>query len=62
MPETEKMIRLVCPNLQCRAILAVPQSARGKTVRCKHCSSRLSVPEESSKRSQSAASGQADVA
>jgi len=40
-----KVIRLVCPNLKCRAILSVPEHARGKTVKCRYCNNRLSVPE-----------------
>ena len=38
-------IRLMCPNLVCRKILAVPASARGKTVRCKGCQTNIRVPE-----------------
>ncbi len=41
-PET---IRIMCPNLTCRKILAVPVSARGKTVRCKGCQTNIRVPE-----------------
>jgi hypothetical protein len=41
-PET---IRIMCPNLSCRKILAVPTSARGKTVRCKGCQTNIRVPE-----------------
>jgi hypothetical protein len=37
-------IRLICPNLKCRAILSVPPSARGKAVRCRACSMRVQVP------------------
>lgn len=40
-------IRLMCPNLKCRKVLAVPQSARGKTVRCGQCGANLRVPEPS---------------
>jgi hypothetical protein len=35
----------MCPNLTCRKILAVPESARGKTVRCKGCSTCIRIPE-----------------
>ena len=41
-PET---IRILCPNLSCRKILAVPTSARGKTVRCKGCQTNIRVPD-----------------
>ncbi|MEM1444673.1 MAG: hypothetical protein AAGF84_01330 [Planctomycetota bacterium] len=37
-------VRLICPNLKCRAILSVPQIARGKTVRCRSCGMRIAVP------------------
>lgn len=37
-------IRLICPNLQCRKILTVPQTARGKTVRCRNCGIKINVP------------------
>ena len=39
-------IRVMCPNLVCRKILAVPVSARGKTVRCKGCQTNIRVPSE----------------
>lgn len=38
-------IRIMCPNLVCRKILAVPTSARGKTVRCKGCQTNIRVPD-----------------
>lgn len=41
---TEKPVRILCPNLACRKVLAVPQSARGKTVRCRSCSTAIRVP------------------
>lgn len=41
-PET---LRIMCPNLVCRKILAVPTSARGKTVRCKGCQTNIRIPE-----------------
>lgn len=34
----------MCPNLTCRRVLAVPESLRGKTVRCKNCSTNIKVP------------------
>lgn len=37
-------VRLLCPNLQCRTILSVPVTARGKTVRCRNCGMRIQVP------------------
>lgn len=37
-------IRLMCPNLKCRAILSVPGSAQGKNVRCRNCGTKIMVP------------------
>ncbi len=34
----------MCPNLTCRRVLAVPENLRGKTVRCKNCSTNIKVP------------------
>ena len=39
------LVRIICPNLKCRAILSVPGSARGKTVRCRQCGVRVRVPD-----------------
>lgn len=38
------LVRLICPNLRCRTILSVPAAARGKTVRCRLCGTRVAVP------------------
>ena len=38
-------ITLLCPRLKCRAILRVPESARGKQVRCADCGAAFLVPE-----------------
>ena len=40
----QDIIRLICPNLSCRRILAIPVTARGKTVRCGTCGSSVRVP------------------
>ncbi len=40
-PET---VRIMCPNLTCRKVLAVPATARGKTVRCRACSTSIRIP------------------
>lgn len=40
----EESVRIMCPNLLCRKVLAVPQSARGKTVRCRACSTAIRIP------------------
>ena len=37
-------VTLLCPNLRCRAVLQVPETVRGKTVRCGHCSTVFVVP------------------
>ncbi len=37
------IIRLICPNLKCRAILSAPESARGKSVRCRNCGQKVRV-------------------
>jgi hypothetical protein len=39
----------MCPNLACRRILSVPHAARGKTVRCRNCSTNIRVPAASAK-------------
>lgn len=41
-------VRIICPNLSCKKVLAVPESARGKTVRCKACHTAIRVPEAQS--------------
>ncbi|MDI1289598.1 MAG: hypothetical protein PSX37_06575 [bacterium] len=41
-----KPVRIMCPNLVCRTVLAVPQTARGKTVRCRACGTNIKVPAE----------------
>lgn len=40
-----EQIRIMCPSLACRKILAVPISSRGKNVRCKNCGATIRVPE-----------------
>lgn len=42
----EEAIRIMCPKLTCRKILAVPRSARGKTVRCRNCGTNIRIPPE----------------
>jgi len=41
---SESPVRIRCPNLTCRKVLAVPQVARGKTVRCRTCGTSIRVP------------------
>lgn len=40
----QETLRIMCPNLTCRKILAVPKSARGKTVRCRNCGTNIRIP------------------
>ncbi len=37
-------VTLICPNLKCRTILQVPDSTRGKKVRCSRCGRDFMVP------------------
>ncbi|MCC6579015.1 MAG: hypothetical protein IT440_01130 [Phycisphaeraceae bacterium] len=41
---TSEAIRVICPNLKCRAVLSAPQAARGKTVRCRMCGMKVRIP------------------
>ncbi len=43
MPD-ETVIRIMCPNLACKRILAVPAHARGKLVRCRTCGTTIRIP------------------
>lgn len=45
IPGMSQTVRIMCPNLSCRKLLAVPESARSKTVRCKACHTAIRVPE-----------------
>jgi LSD1 subclass zinc finger protein len=38
-------VQVVCPNLQCRKLLSVPEEVRGKQVKCQHCHTTFRVPE-----------------
>jgi hypothetical protein len=40
----ESVIRIMCPNLSCKRVLAVPSHARGKLVRCKGCGVNIRSP------------------
>ncbi len=37
-------IRVICPNLKCRAILSAPDHARGRMVRCRMCGMKVKIP------------------
>jgi hypothetical protein len=45
-PMSEATLRIKCPSLTCRKILAVPVSSRGKTVKCKNCGGMIRVPQK----------------
>jgi LSD1 subclass zinc finger protein len=38
-------VQMICPNLNCRKILSVPEESRGKQVKCQHCQTTFRVPE-----------------
>lgn len=42
---SQDALRIMCPNLTCRKVLAVPGNARGKTVRCRNCGTSIRIPE-----------------
>jgi hypothetical protein len=50
-------IRIMCPSLSCRKVLAVPTSARGKTVRCRGCGSSIRIPQAPTQAKAEAESG-----
>lgn len=40
----QAVIRIMCPNLACKRVLAVPAHARGKLVRCRTCGTTIRIP------------------
>ncbi len=42
----QEVVRVMCPNLKCRRILAVPVTARGKAVRCRGCGAHVKIPDK----------------
>ena len=34
----------MCPNINCRKLVSVPEETRGKVVRCAHCQGAFRVP------------------
>jgi len=40
----DDIIRIMCPNLGCQRILAVPPRAQGRVVRCRGCGTNIRVP------------------
>ncbi len=41
---SDNVIRIMCPNLSCQRVLAVPVIARGKIVRCRRCGMNVKIP------------------
>jgi predicted Zn finger-like uncharacterized protein len=39
-------VTILCPKLTCRAVLRVPDSVRGKRIRCGECGTAFMVPEQ----------------
>jgi hypothetical protein len=39
-----RLVIIICPNLRCRSVLQVPETVRGKKVRCGHCGTHFVVP------------------
>ncbi len=40
----DQMFRIMCPSLRCRRVLTVPESSRGKKVRCHSCGTTIVIP------------------
>jgi RNase P subunit RPR2 len=43
-PPGQNVIRIMCPQLNCQRVLAVPVTARGKLVRCRSCGTNIRIP------------------
>jgi hypothetical protein len=50
MGDSSSTIRVMCPNLRCRAVLGVPDAARGRLVRCQNCGMNIKIPSKSEPR------------
>jgi ribosomal protein S27E len=57
--ETSEIIRIMCPNLGCQRILAVPPRAQGRVVRCRGCGTNIRIPQPEAHASDSAGAGAA---
>jgi len=53
----QQVLRMMCPNLKCRAVLGVPVSSRGKLVRCRSCGTSVKVPQAKSAAGEGGAAG-----
>lgn len=40
----QETIRIMCPNVVCKRVLAVPLTARGRQVRCRFCGTSIRIP------------------
>lgn len=47
-------ITILCPKLNCKAILRVPETARGQRVRCSSCGTVFLVPQKKNGRKEPA--------
>ena len=47
------MVMMLCPNLKCRKVLRVPETCRGRQVRCQFCDLTFKVPEAGPKKDDS---------
>ncbi|MAJ46018.1 MAG: hypothetical protein CBC35_01810 [Planctomycetes bacterium TMED75] len=43
----QQVVKVMCPNLSCQRILAVPAHARGEIVRCGGCNTNIRIPQPS---------------
>jgi hypothetical protein len=57
----DAVIRIICPNLACGRVLAVPPDARGELVRCSACRRVIKVPSVRSQAAEPSASAAPDT-
>ena len=43
----QQIVKVMCPNLGCQRILAVPVRVRGEIVRCGGCNTNIRIPRAS---------------
>lgn len=58
---SENVIRIMCPNLSCQRVLAVPGLARGKIVRCRRCGMNIKIPDVQSGQAEGAPNDAAET-
>lgn len=49
-------VTMICPNLTCRKTIVAPDGARGRLMRCAHCSQVFMVPVRESSAAQESTS------